>query len=47
MSDERPETCICPHKTVKTMGILYGVPLMGGTVRIKDDPKCPIHGRQS
>lgn len=35
--------CICLHKIVKTMGYLYGVPLMGGRVRVADHPDCPIH----
>ena len=36
--------CVCPHGWVHSYGVLYGVKMMGGVVRVVDLPECPIHG---
>ena len=38
--------CTCPHE-YKGLGILYGVSMGKGWVRMTDDPNCPHHGRRA
>jgi hypothetical protein len=35
--------CTCPHEW-RGLGILYGISLGHGWVRMTDDPGCPEHG---
>lgn len=35
--------CTCSHKWVNSMGVLYGVKMMGGMVRTDTNPTCPTH----
>jgi hypothetical protein len=35
--------CSCPFEW-KGLGILYGISMGKGWVRMSDDPKCPHHG---
>jgi hypothetical protein len=37
--------CTCPHAWRKSLGVLYGVKLMGGYVRTLTVKTCPEHGR--
>lgn len=39
------ELCTCRHE-IKGLGILYGISLGRGWVRLDDDPDCPRHGIQ-
>lgn len=38
------ERCTCPHE-IQGLGLLYGISLGRGWVRLDDDPDCPHHGR--
>lgn len=38
-----PAGCICEYRWHASLGRLYGVAMMGGWVRERDDPRCPVH----
>jgi hypothetical protein len=37
------EACTCPHKW-KGLGVLYGISMGDGWVRMTDAEDCPVHG---
>lgn len=36
--------CTCPHAWRKSLGVLYGIRMMGGWVRTLTVRTCPVHG---
>lgn len=46
LADVRAEGCTCPHAW-KALGILYGISMGKGWVRLDDARDCPVHGRGS
>ena len=42
-----PAGCVCEYRWHDTMGVLYGVKMMGGWSRERDEPACPVHGKEA
>ena len=43
LADVRLEGCTCPHAW-KALGILYGISMGNGWVRLDNAEGCPVHG---